>query len=316
MAGKYQVLTEEEAEQFVERGFVLVKGCIGRDVTDRAQEEMWSRLGYDPKDPGTWVDKRIHMPTLNRFEVKDFAPKAWGAVCDLVGGEGRIREPYVWGDGFIVNLGVRADEPWAAPSPASPGWHADGDFFLHFLDSPEQGLLTLVLWTDVVHQGGATFVASDSVGPVARFLSGHPEGVMPNGFGVPALIHQCSDFVEATGEAGDVYLLHPFVLHATAQNVLRRPRAITNPPITLKEPMRFDRDKLEDHSLVERAVLHHLGQERFTFTPTGPRERIVPDRVQRQTEMRRAEEARLGEAHARLGGFAKAGAGKGEQAGK
>ena len=304
MGEKYEVLGEEEARQFVERGFVRVEGCFGRDVAERAMEEMWSRLGYDPADPSTWIEKRIHMPSLNRFQVKDFAPKAWAAACDLVGGEERVKRPWFWSDGFIVNLGVRADQAWQPPSAASPGWHKDGDFFRHFLDSPEQGLLTLVLWTDVLHQGGATFVASDSVGPVARALVEHPGGLLPSEFDVPALVAECHDFVEATGHAGDVYFLHPFVLHATAQNLLRRPRVITNPPISLVEPMCFDRERPEEHSLVERAVLHQLGRERLSFVPAAPRENVVPERVARQEEMRRGEEARLGQRFAALGSFA------------
>lgn len=304
MGGKYQVLTEEQATQFVERGFVRVEGCFARDVAERAMAEMWSRLGYEAEDPSTWVDKRIHMPSLNRFEVKDFAAKAWAAACDLVGGEARVKQPCSWSDGFIVNLGVRADEPWEQPSATSPGWHKDGDFFRHFLDSPEQGLLTFVLWTDVVHQGGATFVACDSVGPVARRLVEHPEGRLPGELDTRSLAQDCRDFIEATGRAGDVYFLHPFTLHATAQNVLRRPRVITNPLLSLKEPMRFDREHVEDHSLVERAVLFHLGLPRLSFTVTAPRERVVPEREARQAEMRRAEEARLGERHAALGSFA------------
>jgi hypothetical protein len=304
MGRRYKILTEEQARQFVERGFVRVEGCFGRDVAERAMGEMWSRLGYDPADPTTWVQKQIHMPSLNHFEVRDFAPKAWAAACDLVGGEERVRQPCSWSDGFIVNLGVRADQPWEPPSARSPGWHKDGDFFRHFLDSPEQGLLTFVLWTDVVHQGGATFVACDSVGPVARYLLEHPGGLLPGEFDFRALAGECHDFTEATGEAGDVYFLHPFVLHATAQNVLRRPRVITNPLLSLAEPMRFDREHSEDHSLVEQAVLHHLGLERLSFTLAAPRERVVPEREARQAEMRRAEEARLGEAHAALGSFA------------
>ena len=299
----FQVLNEQEASQFLERGFVRVEGCFGRDVAERAMEEMWSRLGYDPADRSTWADKSVHMPSLNRFEVKDFAPKAWAVACDLVGGEERVKQPCCWGDGFIVNLGVRADQPWGPPSAASPGWHKDGDFFRHFLDSPEQGLLTFVLWTDVVHQGGATFVACDSVGPVARCLRERPEGLLPGEFHFAALAQQCNDFIEATGRAGDVYFLHPFVLHATAQNVLRRPRVITNPLLSLNSPMRFDRDRLEDHSLVERAVLHWLGGDRLPFTAAAARERVVPQREARQAEMRAAEEARLGERHAALGSF-------------
>jgi hypothetical protein len=292
MSGQYRVLTEDQVEQFLERGFVVVHECFGRDAAERAVQEMWSRLGFDPDDETTWVERRIHMPTLNRFEVKKFAPEAWHAICDLVGGEARVRQPSMWGDAFIVNLGVRADEPWAPPSAASPGWHTDGDFFRHFLDSPEQGLLTLVLWTEVVNRGGATFVACDSVGPVARFLLDHPEGVLPNGFDVRSLIPQCHEFIEATGKAGDVYLIHPFMLHATAQNVLRRPRVITNPPVLLAEPMRFDRDRWEDHSLVEQAVLRHLGVERCPFTATAPRERLVPERERRQSVYAAAEAAR------------------------
>jgi hypothetical protein len=268
-------------------------------------DEMWTRLGYDPNDPSTWEDKRIHMPGTSHFEVKSFAPKAYDAACDLVGGEQRIKQPYAWSDAFIVNLGVRADEPWADPSAASPGWHKDGDFFRHFLDSPEQGLLTFVLWTDVLHQGGATFVACDSVGPVARYLLEHPEGVLPGGFDFRALVQQCRDFIEATGQAGDVYYLHPFVLHATAQNVLRRPRVITNPLLSLTEPMRFDRESYEEHSLAEQAVLRHLGKERLSFTPAAPRERVVPEREARQAEMRKAEAARLGDSYERLGSFAR-----------
>lgn len=171
----------------------------------------------------------------------------------------------------------------------SGGWH--GDFFRHFLDSPEQGLLTLVLWSDVHHRGGATFVAADSVGPVARRLAEHPEGLLPTGFS--DLISECDDFVEVTGRIGDVFLLHPFILHAKSQNVRRVPRLITNPPIHLREPMRFNRADPAEHSLVEQAVLRALGVDRYDFVPTGPREKLVPERVRRQEAMKLAEGERL-----------------------
>jgi hypothetical protein len=301
---EYQVLTEEQAEQFVNRGFVAIRGCFTREAAAEYTSTIWTRLGYDPDDPGTWAEPSIHMPSHRVIDIRTFAPKAWGAVCDLLGGADRI-QPYEWNDAFIVNLWEGAESPWAPASAAARGWHKDGDFFRHFLDSPEQGLLTLVLWSDVVHQGGATFVAADSVGPVARFLAEHPEGAYPpqnEWTGVepkPAFFHyadlvgRCQDFVEATGEVGDVYLLHPFVLHAKAQNVLRRPRYITNPPVHLKEPMRFDRADPEGFSLVERAVLRGLGVERHGFTPTGPRERVVPERVGMQESRKRAELDRL-----------------------
>ncbi|GIH02494.1 hypothetical protein Rhe02_05610 [Rhizocola hellebori] len=300
----YQVLTAQQAEQFVERGYVAIRGCFTREAAQEYTAAIWTRLGYAPDDPGTWTQPSVHMPGHRDIDIRKFAPKAWGAVCDLVGGAQRI-QPYRWNDGFIVNLSEGADRPWQPASPAAPGWHKDGDFFRHFLDSPEQGLLTLVLWSEVRHQGGATFVAADSVGPVARFLAEHPEGVYPPSiawtgaepqpatFAWGDLVGQCGDFVEATGEVGDVYLLHPYILHAKAQNVLRVPRYITNPPVHLVEPMRFDRADPADLSLVERAVLRGLGVDHYPFTARGPREELVPERVAMHRSMKQAEQQRL-----------------------
>lgn len=293
----FRVLGHEQAEQFLERGFVVVRDCFSREAAAAYTATIWQRLGADPDDPTTWRDDYVHMPSHRTIDVREFAPKAWHAICDLVGGEDRLAQPYPaghrWNDGFIVNLGEGADSPWTPPSAASPGWHKDGDFFRHFLDSPEQGLLTLVLWSDVGHQGGATFLAADSIGPVARFLAARPEGVLPADLPYGDLIADCADFVEATGRLGDVYLIHPYVLHAKAQNTLRLPRFVTNPPVRLAEPLRFDRANPDDHSLVERAVLRGLGVARHEFVPAGPREQVVPERVRRQARLKTEELARL-----------------------
>ncbi|MDP9383378.1 MAG: hypothetical protein M3Q29_25185 [Chloroflexota bacterium] len=275
MSRSYQVLTDEQIESFVTRGYVVLHDCFSRDAAKALTDKAWVRLGYDPEDPSTWEQAVIHMPTHERFDVREFAPKVWAAACDLLGGEDRVKQPYTWGDGFIVNLHEGADRPWAPPSPSVGGWHKDGDFFRHFLDSPEQGLLTLVLWSDIEHRGRATFVAADSVPVVARYLVEHPEGVLPTEFPVRSLIAECSDFVEATGRVGDVYLLHPYILHAKSQNLLGVPRLITNPPVHLKEPLSFNRPDPAEYSPVELAVLRGLGVESLDFQPTAPRERVI-----------------------------------------
>jgi hypothetical protein len=301
----YRVLTAKQVDHFLDKGFVVIRRCFSRAAATEFTRQLWDRLGYDRHDPATWTQPLVHMPAHRTLNVREFAPKAWDAACDLVGGAERIAtdRPYVWNDGFIVNLRHGADQPWAAASAASPGWHKDGDFFRHFLDSPEQGLLTLVLWSDVQHQGGATFVATDSVRPVARFLADNPQGVYPElptagedgAVQIPYddLIAQCHDFTEATGDVGDVYLLHPYVLHTRSPNMLRIPRIITNPPLTLAEPLRFDRPNPHDHSLVERAVLRSLDTTRYEFTPTRPREPIVPQRIAAQKLLLAQEKRRL-----------------------
>jgi len=157
----------------------------------------------------------VHLPASQSVELKAFAPKVWGAICDLLGGEERIAGPCRWGDAFVANLGVGADQPWAPPSaqyvPINGRWHKDGDFFRHFLDSPEQALLTIILWSDIQTRGGGTFLACDSVAPVARLLKAHPEGLLIEELtaAVSPLVKECHDFVEVTGQIGDVLLMHP-----------------------------------------------------------------------------------------------------------
>lgn len=289
----YEFLTDAQAEGFLRRGHVVLHGCFSRETAEAWTDRGFERLGYDRHDPSTWKEVRIHMPSSRKVEVKTFAPRAWGAICELLGGEERVQQPATWGDSFIVNLGLGADQPWQPPSPRTTGWHKDGDWFRHFLDSPEQGLLVIVIWTDIAHQGGGTFLAADSVPVMARYLAEHPEGVLPTDFPNRSLIAECHDFAEMTGAIGDVVLIHPFVLHSASQNHLGVPRLITNPVVSLREPMDLNRDDPAAFSLVERAILQGLGVDRLDFRPAVPRERVVPERVQRQQRMLEEEQARL-----------------------
>jgi Phytanoyl-CoA dioxygenase (PhyH) len=272
-------LSQAQVEHFLRRGFVKIEGCFDPDEARRWVERAWSRMGYLAEDKSSWTEMRVHLPSRSWVDAREFAPRAWHAAIELAGGPDRLELPWQWSDGLIANLGVGSDRPWEPPSPRVSGWHKDGDFFRHFLDSPEQGLLTFVLWTDMLSTGGGTFVAADSVPVIARFLKDHPEGVLPDDFPYSELVPQCEDFVEMTGKAGDVVLLHPYVLHATSQNVLRVPRFISNPPLALRQPMNFDREDPADYSLVEQAILRGLGVQRLRYLPTAPREQVIPQRV-------------------------------------
>lgn len=277
------VLTSRDVDHFLEFGYVHLRGAFPREAAEEWAAACYRRLRIDPNDRTTWKDTRIHMGGDQYVDVAEFSPVAYAAMGELLGAD-RMNEPVRWSDHFIVNLGEGADREWEPAGPTAPGWHKDGDFFRHFLDSPEQGLLVFVNWTDVVHHGGPTYVATDSVKVVAEFLAARPDGVMPNEFDFRSLVGQCHRFVEAIGEAGDVFLLHPFTLHAVSQNILRVPRIITNPPVSLREPFSFHRAD-GDYSVVERLTLKALGRESFDFQPTHPRERFVPERVRRQQAM-------------------------------
>jgi phytanoyl-CoA dioxygenase PhyH len=283
---QFKVLNDEHVQSFLDKGYLVIEDCLDPAIANRWIDDAYARLGYDKNDPGTWEKDIIWMDHKNQMPVRELSPKAWGAILDVVGGEDRLEtqvmgkplghfssiNSFAWSDAFIVNFHRGAGEAWRPPSGQVTGWHKDGSYFRHFLDSREQALLTVVLWSDMRHQGGGTFIAPDSVRVVARYLAAHPEGVKPSEFDYSALIGQCHQFEELTGQAGDFVILHPFMLHASSQNVLGQPRFMTNPPIVLKDPMNFDRERPQDFSLLERATLHYLGLERLDFKLSAPRE--------------------------------------------
>jgi hypothetical protein len=267
-------LFDDQIQHFIEYGFVHLTECFDPNFATGWMARAFERLGYEPDDPSTWDKPIVHLLNESHVMVKDFSPKAWDAICQLCGGEDRVAENLHWGDGFIINFSLGAEREWVAPSVEAGGWHKDGDFFWHFLDSPEQGLLVIVIWKDIEPRGGGTFITGDSIKPVAEYLLAHPEGLHPFEGGFGDLITKCHDFREVTGKAADVILMHPYMLHASSQNHSGKARFITNPPVTLREPMNFNRENPDDFSPLERATLHALGVERLDYRIEGERRRF------------------------------------------
>lgn len=106
------ILTEEQKAQFLEHGFIKIEKCFSRAKAAEFTSNLWTRLGYDPNDKLTWVEERIHMQYHQHLHVPEFSPKAWSAMCQLLGGEDRI-SMYTrgWNDTFIVNLGKKEYKP-------------------------------------------------------------------------------------------------------------------------------------------------------------------------------------------------------------
>ncbi|KAF8898416.1 hypothetical protein BD779DRAFT_1658674 [Infundibulicybe gibba] len=302
MTKAYQFLTPAQVEHFLQRGYVVIRDAFTKEKGAEWTKTIWTRLDMNPDDKMSWDRERIHMPVHRREDVATFAPKAWAAIQDLLGGEERIdQKSSTWGDGFIVNLGkpdTDTDNEVQHPHELN-NWHVDGDFFVHFLDSPEQALLVIPIYSDIEPLGGGTMICPDGLTLIARYLAAHPEGVLPTGLSfTPSTstyanhqddpgywshlteIKNCKEFVEITGSIGDVVLLHPLMLHSATRNYTRIPRIITNPPV-------------EDYSLVELKTLQALGVDKLEFKRTTERRMIVPKRMIMQNKMREEEERRL-----------------------
>jgi hypothetical protein len=297
------VLSDEAIEHFLARGHVVVPNAVPAAVVERFRAAAWARTGYDPSDPSTWQQQFLRLEPTMGAPMETEAPLAFGAICDLVGGAERL-DVATLTDTMIMNLGAAGRggmTEWMPPLETARagkgGWHKDGWHFKHFLDTPDQALLATVLFTDVVPGAGGTYIAADSAKHVARWFAEHPEGSQ----GLPGdetkrIIAACEDFVELTGSAGDLVLMHPMTLHTVSVNPTDRPRLITNPAPTLKQPMRFDRAVFEEHSIVEQYILNALGTRSFAFQPTTAREsNFVPGGFQGEGEQE------LGELLAQLG---------------
>jgi len=307
MSSPAEPLTESQKEHFRQHGWLKLSNCFTKEQADWVTKDVWTRLGMDPNDKSTWKP-RTNMPHHREFDASEFAPKAWAAICEVCGGEDRITpESKQWKDSLIVNLGSEENEGREVDPKQLDIWHVDGDFFVHYLDSPEQGLLVIPLFTDIVPGGGATFICPEAIPKIAKHLHDHPDGVSvrmaPRGdpeFAKPAsldwynsLARSCDGFVEAHGNVGDVYLLHPLMLHTVSWNPLRRLRIITNPPVSLTQPHDFNRPD-GAYSLVEQTTLRALGVESLPeWKITAAREKVVPERIKVQERMKQEELKRL-----------------------
>lgn len=167
----FKILNADQISSFMKYGFLRLPGAIPLENCDRWSEHVWQRLGMDPNDKSTWTSERSHMAKLNMIPAREIAPIAWAAICELCGGEDRISKGGdKWTDGFIVNLGSDETEGKTTPPKELEGWHVDGDFFVHFLDSPEQALLVIPCWSDVEENGGATWVCDEGPRRIGKLL--------------------------------------------------------------------------------------------------------------------------------------------------
>ena len=171
----FKVLTPEQITSFMTHGFLRLPGAIASEDCDRWTRHVWPRLGMDPADKSTWTTEINRMARHNIIPARDIAPVAWEAICELCGGEDRIAEGgEMWTDRFLVNLGSVEGEGKATPPKELDGWHVDGDFFTHFLDSPEQALLVIPCWSDVDSNGGATWICDEGPKRIGQMLVSFP----------------------------------------------------------------------------------------------------------------------------------------------
>ncbi|HEV7371139.1 phytanoyl-CoA dioxygenase family protein, partial [Arenibaculum sp.] len=252
-----------QIQQFIDAGYVRIDGAFPRGLADEARAVLWRDTGCDPDDPSTWTRPAIR---LNQYGQKPFVEAANTPVLhqayDRLVGPGRWAPRGALGT-FVVRFP-------SAEDPGDTGWHVDVSYGTQDPDfmswranvfSKGRALLMLFLFSDVGDEDAPTRIRAGSHLDMARLLAPAGEAgltlreMVAADFGRTAPLPE----VPATGEAGTVYLCHPFLVHAAQPHRGTRPRFLAQPPLLPAQPLMLERAD-GDYSPVETAIRKALGK--------------------------------------------------------
>lgn len=256
------MIDDAQVAAFVRDGFVRLRSAFLRELADECRGIIWRDLDADPGDPATWPGPIAARPDYGQapFVAAANTPRLHAAFDTLVG-EGRWT-PRTGLGGFVIRF------PSGEPAVVD-GWHVDVSFpgpaskpddymtWRANVTSRDRALLMFFLLSDTGETDAPTRLRVGSHHDVARVLA--PEG--ERGLDAGELAERADaatahrPTAHATGNAGDVYLCHPFLVHAGQPNLGTAPRFLAQPKLSPAGPLH-----LEASSPVETAIRQALGR--------------------------------------------------------
>jgi hypothetical protein len=250
-------LTAAQIDQFIREGFVKIESAFSRELADAARSILWKDVGCDPEDVTTWTRPVIRLGMYSREPfIRAANTSVLHRAFDQLVGSGRWLP--------CLSMGTFPIRFPSSEDPGDAGWHIDPSFgfdssdFLSWranVHSRGRMLLMLFLFSDVGKKDAPTRLRIGSHRDIARMLAPAGEAGLTlrelavNGFDETAHRQE----VLATGEAGTVYLCHPFLAHAAQPHHGVHPRFMAQPPLLPRETMDRKRDD-RDYSPVELAI--------------------------------------------------------------
>ncbi|MBF6346663.1 phytanoyl-CoA dioxygenase family protein [Nocardia cyriacigeorgica] len=253
------MLDDAQVADFIDNGFVRIRGAFPRELAEACRDILWRDI-----DPAARAGPAVGLGDYDQQPFLDAANTATlHAAFDTLVGRGRW-EPRKTLGGFVIRF------PGEEPALLD-GWHVDvsypgeystpGDYLTWRanINSRDRALLMLFLFTDVGDDDAPTRLRVGSHHHVARLLE--PEGDI--GLDARTLAASADTatahlpIAYATGRAGDVYLCHPFLVHAGQPNRGNTPRILGQPKLTPTRGLRLD-GPAEDLAPVELAIRQAL----------------------------------------------------------
>jgi hypothetical protein len=250
-------LDDAQIERFVADGFVRVEGAFTRETAEECLDVMWPDTGFVRDDPSSWTSPIVRLGGYGQEPFRRAAtmPVLHQAFDQLVGA-GR----------WVPRTGL-GTVPVRFPHPDLPGddgWHIEGSYlpdaqpWPYFANYRSRGraLLMLFLFTDVTEADAPTRIRVGShLAVPARLRRYGDEGISFMRIGETGVLEATAHLpvTHATGRAGDVYLCHPFLVHAAQAQTGGAPRFMAQPPLEPSVPLELERSDAA-YSPVERAI--------------------------------------------------------------
>jgi len=224
---------------FVNEGFVRIEGAFSAAVAAECRDALWEQLPESRDEPDSW-----HRPVA-RLDYQA------GGCFDASVNTEALREAFdaLVGAGRWLprrDVGTFAIRFPSSEEPGDDGWHIDASFppldpakqsdpFAWRVNVASRGrcLLILMLFSDVGEDDAPTRLRRGSHLATARLLAPYGEDglTMMAASRRAAELTASHDVALATGRAGDVYLCHPFLVHAAQAQTAGRPRFLAQPPL-------------------------------------------------------------------------------------
>ncbi len=247
------IIGRPRAARQLARDFLDAGGALRlRGALDRGRVAWWRQHGVQRiREGAPWIKEPEHVDALARFELEQ--PGTWprsrvtftgdravhlaslgalGPAIDvLVGGRERlvapaIRNAAIYSPGFLEHR---------RRNLRGIGWHVDDTSRRARLGGHRLAILLIVLLEDI-EDGFGTGLALGSPAGLARRLAEGGELDTEDDRVAKSVARGCAHRT-AHGRAGDVYLLHPWMVHGAIGTLRGQLRVLSNPGLFQREPL-------------------------------------------------------------------------------
>lgn len=261
------VLSDNELKDFIDYGYVAVKNAFSRDIANKCKEKIWERIENDEKlniqrnNQLSWpYDK---LPIGEVYWMHDGYP--WNEVftqrlqiaLNQIAGNENLQDFGLgwWTITFPMNPIYRDTEKWKV----SGSIHIDGSN-KKYPYSKDIGCTLIMYFNDVLSNAGGTcaYEGSHKIALQALVNAGLRGATSKELQNSVIASNQEFNLIEFTGEAGDVIIIHPLLLHGRGMNLGTYDdngvRFMCHPTIALKQHLNYFNKNIDDMTILEKSI--------------------------------------------------------------